>query len=492
MQRIEGAAIALETIIRRQERPCRGPPWSAVALVSERLSAVAPTSRRHHPAAPSRLSRQTVTGGRECEKGTSAGLWAWANHSTGRRRQRFHGLGEPQHWAAAAAVWWEHALPLPSQHKQCIPHLHAGWPMADNTQAPPPAPQSPALAADGEELPAPAPVGVELPILDSPPPPDPWAGPSDQEGPQDPAADPPPIGYPGTWEKEALESGGITVTPKMWPYPPQPGYPGAPGYYPPQQPSYPGAAAYAPPPPQQQQPQPAYPGYPPIPQPPLAGQPQQGGPQPQPGSNAVPWPMPPAGGPKKKAFICGINYYGTRSQLKGCINDAKCMEASKEISCKGAMGPATCLASWLAAAAADILCCSVSRVCVACSTLIQNSTGAMAHHTCAVVSTSLASYCRGAGPAQYLLTSRLGFPKENILMMTDESPDPMRRPTRFNIWQGFRWLMMDLRPGDSLVFHYRQVFGLFSAFLTACPFVEEKPGCFRSSSAAWLLAIRSS
>lgn len=39
--------------------------------------------------------------------------------------------------------------------------------------------------------------------------------------------------------------------------------------------------------------------------------------------NHVPVPIPPAGGPKKKAFVCGINYFGTRSQLEGCINDAR-------------------------------------------------------------------------------------------------------------------------------------------------------------------------
>lgn len=27
-------------------------------------------------------------------------------------------------------------------------------------------------------------------------------------------------------------------------------------------------------------------------------------------------------------------------------------------------------------------------------------------------------------------------------------------PRSMNMWQGFRWLMMDLQPGDSLVFHY--------------------------------------
>ena len=90
--------------------------------------------------------------------------------------------------------------------------------------------------------------------------------------------------------------------------------------------------------------------------------------------------MPPAGGPKKKAFVCGINYIGTRSQLSGCINDARCMH--------------------------------------------------------------------------YLLRHRLGFHDENILFMSDDHPDPMRRPTKANILQGMTWLMTGLQAGDSLVFHY--------------------------------------
>ena len=39
-------------------------------------------------------------------------------------------------------------------------------------------------------------------------------------------------------------------------------------------------------------------------------------------------------------------------------------------------------------------------------------------------------------------------------MMTDDQADPTRIPTRANMLQGFRWLTMDMRPGDSLVFHY--------------------------------------
>ena len=94
----------------------------------------------------------------------------------------------------------------------------------------------------------------------------------------------------------------------------------------------------------------------------------------------VPPAMPPAGGPKKKALICGINYFGTSMQLRGCINDARCMH--------------------------------------------------------------------------YFLTQRFGFREENILFMTDDHPDPWRRPTRYNMMNGFTWLMTGLKPGDSLVFHY--------------------------------------
>jgi len=83
---------------------------------------------------------------------------------------------------------------------------------------------------------------------------------------------------------------------------------------------------------------------------------------------------------RKRAFIVGINYIGTRMQLAGCINDARCMH--------------------------------------------------------------------------YLLRHRLGFSDDQILFMADDHPDPARRPTKANIIAGLRWLVSDLRTGDSLVFHY--------------------------------------
>ncbi|RRT56966.1 hypothetical protein BHE74_00039781 [Ensete ventricosum] len=48
-------------------------------------------------------------------------------------------------------------------------------------------------------------------------------------------------------------------------------------------------------------------------------------PRPPPSWGLAPPPMP-GGGRRKKAVICGITYRNTRSELKGCINDAKCMK----------------------------------------------------------------------------------------------------------------------------------------------------------------------
>lgn len=251
---------------------------------------------------------------------------------------------------------------------------------------------------------------------------------------------PPQPGYPGY-----PPAGGPSYPPAASPgYPPAggPGYPPAagPGYppaagpgnpfangaaltgqHPPQYPGYPSVGAGAPP----SQPPASSPGYPTVhhtasPQQgapkqgeaagPLASAPSYGAPasapsygapqasappygapqhQPQQAGHAadprytgVPPAMPPAGAGagKKKALIVGINYFRTSAELRGCINDAKCME--------------------------------------------------------------------------YLLKSKFGFRQENILMMTDDHPDPLRRPTKANMMQGFRWLMMDLHPGDSLVFHF--------------------------------------
>ena len=90
--------------------------------------------------------------------------------------------------------------------------------------------------------------------------------------------------------------------------------------------------------------------------------------------------MPPAGGPKKRAFICGINYRGTSCTLNGCENDANCIE--------------------------------------------------------------------------FMLKSKFGFTDDNILLFKETHPDPMRRPTKANMFMGMQWLLTGAQAGDSLVFHY--------------------------------------
>lgn len=45
-----------------------------------------------------------------------------------------------------------------------------------------------------------------------------------------------------------------------------------------------------------------------------------------PPSQPQPAPPPPAAHGRKKAVIVGISYKNSRNELKGCINDAKCMK----------------------------------------------------------------------------------------------------------------------------------------------------------------------
>eukprot|EP00887_Chlorella_sp_A99_P000533 scaffold17.g533.t1 len=195
----------------------------------------------------------------------------------------------------------------------------------------------PTTVPDGMPVPVPLDTVFELaapppttPLVDpavpaDPPPPAPQGAAAGAAGAQagQGAAETKPVGYPGTWEAEAAKTGGIVITPKMYQPPGGGGYPGYPGGgyppYPPQQPQQPygqpaapGAAAYPSIHPQQ----PQAPQQAPLPPQPAAAQQQQ---------DSVPRPVPPAAG-KKKAVIVGINYYGTQMQLRGCINDSKCIE----------------------------------------------------------------------------------------------------------------------------------------------------------------------
>ncbi|CAH9081978.1 unnamed protein product [Cuscuta europaea] len=51
-----------------------------------------------------------------------------------------------------------------------------------------------------------------------------------------------------------------------------------------------------------------------------------------------------------------------------------------------------------------------------------------------------------------LLVERFGFQPASILILAEE--EPFREPTRKNILEGFKWLMRNLRAGDSVVFYF--------------------------------------
>ena len=75
------------------------------------------------------------------------------------------------------------------------------------------------------------------------------------------------------------------------------------------------------------------------------------------------------------------------------------------------------------------------------------------------------SICRGA-PFQlngcindalcmrHLLKTRFGFADGDIMLLTDDQANPQFWPTRQNMVYHMQLLVWDLRPGDSLFFHY--------------------------------------
>ncbi|KAJ7602831.1 caspase domain-containing protein [Roridomyces roridus] len=52
------------------------------------------------------------------------------------------------------------------------------------------------------------------------------------------------------------------------------------------------------------------------------------------------------------------------------------------------------------------------------------------------------------------LVRRAGYRPEDIVVLTDDSPNPRGRPTRQNIIDAMRWLVTDARPNDAFFFHY--------------------------------------
>ncbi|KAG6094150.1 hypothetical protein E4U30_003613 [Claviceps sp. LM220 group G6] len=82
----------------------------------------------------------------------------------------------------------------------------------------------------------------------------------------------------------------------------------------------------------------------------------------------------------RKALLIGINYFGQKGELRGCINDVK----------------------------------NVSN---------------------------------------FLITKH-GYKREDMVILTDDQPNPVMRPTKDNMLRAMGWLVKDARPNDSLFFHY--------------------------------------
>eukprot|EP00741_Cyanophora_paradoxa_P013117 tig00020675_g12670.t1 len=55
---------------------------------------------------------------------------------------------------------------------------------------------------------------------------------------------------------------------------------------------------------------------------------------------------------------------------------------------------------------------------------------------------------------KYLLMTKYKYEERNILCMTDDQSDPLKQPTRHNIVQGMRWLVMGTKANDTLFFQF--------------------------------------
>jgi hypothetical protein len=55
---------------------------------------------------------------------------------------------------------------------------------------------------------------------------------------------------------------------------------------------------------------------------------------------------------------------------------------------------------------------------------------------------------------RHLLKTRFGFQDADIMLLTDDQSDPQKWPTRANMIYQMQMLVWDLRPGDSLFFHF--------------------------------------
>ena len=52
-----------------------------------------------------------------------------------------------------------------------------------------------------------------------------------------------------------------------------------------------------------------------------------------------------------------------------------------------------------------------------------------------------------------LTSDVFGYPKENIVLLSDDTKDPELKPTKANIIKHIGWLTKDAKRDDSLFFH---------------------------------------
>ncbi|KAI0259901.1 caspase domain-containing protein [Gloeopeniophorella convolvens] len=52
------------------------------------------------------------------------------------------------------------------------------------------------------------------------------------------------------------------------------------------------------------------------------------------------------------------------------------------------------------------------------------------------------------------LCDRFGYKRDDIVVLTDDQQDPRSKPTKRNMLEAMRWLVMGAQPNDSLFFHY--------------------------------------
>ncbi|KDQ30223.1 hypothetical protein PLEOSDRAFT_1101227 [Pleurotus ostreatus PC15] len=107
---------------------------------------------------------------------------------------------------------------------------------------------------------------------------------------------------------------------------------------------------------------------------------------------------------RRKALCVGINYFGQPNELRGCINDAKRVR--------------------------DFL---IRAYFLQASSL-------------ALIRSLIYPLVLGLGNHR--------FRESDIVMLTDDSPDPGKLPTRSNIIRAMKWLVRSGKPHDSLFFHY--------------------------------------